>query len=252
MRAFFLFCAIFFAPFFALTSALNAAPLGKLEIKIPKQDSETLKIPAFDLKVGESGIITRQNDKNAFIIANVRVKSIQDGVATLETTPFSALAQKYTPKPKGSPREGDLIIFRILYSRALLIAPNQNAYQALREGREGDFVHSDVFAAFLAQNGANLPQPADFARFCETYQVGLVVLALKNTALTLDCQSFKILSREDFTLRESSQKLPFFTRLSDKTTQELFNLDAKMDYFAHFTRLIEEQNPTIGAQNGGF
>ena len=70
---------------------------GKISIKLPKQeDSSMIKIPALDLKVGESGILQREVNGNNFIIANLVVEKIDDGIALIAFKSFDDLEQDYT------------------------------------------------------------------------------------------------------------------------------------------------------------
>ena len=214
---------------------------GKLVIPIPKQDGIDLKIPSMDLKIGESGIITRVNKDNEFIIANVIVDKIENGVATLSHSKFNAISQRYMPHPLGVPTEGDKVVFRILYNRALIIAPNQNLYKMVVDNNSSmDFIHADIFASFLSKNRANMPMKDDFIKFCSKFSVGLIFMWYGDNLFTLDCNSLVILDR--YTLVNSSMdstgKLPFFTRLSDTALNELFNMKNMKNYDVHYSQFV--------------
>lgn len=237
---------IFFIMFVfnGLFFVLNALDLNnKIVVSIPKQNSEVLKIPALNLKVGESGIIVREIDSNEFILGNAIVYAINDSVASIKFSEFSMLNQKYMPKPIGVPKENDKIIFRIFYDRGLIIAPNQNAYQQiLDENKNIDFVHPDVFASYLANVDENMPSKNDFRGFCDKFDVGLVFMTIKDSLLVLDCQSFGMISNVDFILRDSETKLPFFTRISDGGLDKLFSMKKMQDYFIYYSKLVESNN----------
>lgn len=224
-----------FVTIFCILSPLSALSHNKVVIRIPPQQDKLLKIPAMDLQIGESGIITRQIKDNEFIIANATVADINNGVATIIHTPFNAIKQEYMPMPIGEPKEGDKIIFRILYNHAIAIAPNQNTYQAILQSNPNlSFVNSDIFASYLSKNGVNMPKPKDFAGFCAKFDVGLVLLATSSNILTLDCQSLNVLEKKAFTHKENSTKLPFFTRFSDEGINELFKVKDFSDYFVYY------------------
>lgn len=223
---------------------MSAQIESRLIITIPKQDSQTLKIPALNLKVGESGIITREIKDNEFILGNAIVDSIDDeGIASLKVTPFEAMKERYMPTPLGIPQEGDKIIFRILYDRATIIAPNQSTYQDILDSNKNiDFIHADIFVSYLADNDENMPNINDFKRFCDKFNVGLIFIAQENDVSILDCQSFKVIAKDSISLKDSTQKRPFFTRLSDETINELFNIEKMQDYNSYYKNLIESQN----------
>lgn len=208
---------------------------NKVVINIPKQDSNDMKIPALDLKVGESGIITRNINGNNFILGIAIVNDVNDGVATIETKKFESIKNIYMPNPIGTPNEGDKITFRILYDRALIIAPNQNIYQEiLNNNKNIDFIHPDIFASYLATNDIQEPQSDDFRRFCNKYNIGIIFITKENYIDIFDCQSFKVITTDSITIKDTSTQKPFYTRLSDETINALFDLEDMKDYFNYY------------------
>lgn len=230
----------------------SAFSRNTISLKVPKQDNFTsIKIPAMDLQVGDSGIISREINGNEFIIAEAQVAEITEGVAVVSVSEFSQMREKYLPKPKAQVAEGDKITFRILYDKALLIAPNQSAYQGITDNFKNiDFLHSDIFATFLAKEGENMPKIADFAKFCAKFDLGLVFVALQNRIEILNCASFKILDSKALNLTDLSVNLPFFTRISNETIKEIFNEKKFEPYFAYFENLIKSQNPQDSSLQG--
>ena len=223
-----------------------------ISLKIPAQDDfSNIKIPALGLKVGESGIISREVNGNEFIIAEAQVDSINEGVAVVKISEFTKMREKYLPKPQGKVAQGDKITFRILYDKALLIAPNQSAYQAIVDRfSDIDFLHSDIFATYLAKEGENMPSIADFARFCAKFDIGLVFVAGQKSLDILNCQSFKILDSSPLSLGDSNAVAPFFTRISKETIDDIFSVKKFEPYFAYFEGLIQSTNPrTLGESN---
>ncbi len=248
---------LFFWSIFGLINALFAVDSSTLSrniisLKIPAQDDfSNIKIPAFDLKVGESGIVSREVNGNEFIIANAQVDSINDGVAVVKISDFTQMREKYLPKPHGKVAQDDKITFRILYDKALLIAPNQSAYQAIVDRfSDIDFLHSDIFATYLAKEGENMPSVADFGRFCAKFDIGLVFVAGQKSLEILNCQSFKILDSSPLSLSDSSVIAPFFTRISKETIDDIFSVKKFEPYFAYFEGLIQSTNAkNLGESN---
>lgn len=239
-----LFCGILWI--FATICLADSSVLNRniISLKIPAQDDFTqIKIPAMDLKVGESGIVSREVNSNEFILAEAQVVDITDGVAIVRVSEFSQMREKYLPKPRGKVEQGDKITFRILYDKALLIAPNQSVYQGIADNFKNiDFLHSDIFATFLAKEGENMPRIADFAKFCAKFDLGLVFVALQNRVEILNCQSFKILDSKSLNLTDLDTNPPFFTRISNETIKEIFNEKKFEPYFAYFEKLVAESN----------
>lgn len=215
---------------------------GKVSIKLPKQENPSiLKIPSLDLKVGESGILQREVNGNSFIIANLIVEKIEDGVALLKFKSFDDLEQDYMPKPLGEPKEGDLAVFRIFYNRGIIISPNQNLYQKIFESNPNiNFTHPDVFASFLANQKSNMPSKEDFAKFCAKFNIGLVYLSQSNSVFTIDCNSFKILQTNSMESVDSTMQTPFFNRLSDELINKLFSVKKMEDYEVYYEKLLKD------------
>ena len=215
-----------------------------ISLKIPAQDDfSTIKIPALGLKVGESGIVSREVNGNEFIIAEAQVDFINDGIASVKISDFTKMNEKYLPKPLGKVAQGDKITFRILYDKALLIAPNQSAYQAIVDRfSDMDFLHSDIFATYLAKEGENMPSVADFGRFCAKFDIGLVFIAGQKSLEILNCQSFKILDSSPLNLSNESVIAPFFTRISKESIDNIFSVKKFEPYFAYFEGLIQSKN----------
>lgn len=218
---------------------------GKVVISIPKQDDVELKIPSYDLKVGESGIVTRLIKNNEFIIANVIVDKVEDGVAVLTYSNFDSISQKYMPKPLGTPMEGDKAIFRILYNRAIIIVPNQNLYKVVVDNNDNmDFIHPDIFASFLANNKSNMPTHSDFTKFCNKFSVGLIFMWHSGSLFILDCNSLKVLDKRIFdniSVDSTDNKSPFFTRLSDEALHSLFDIKKLQDYNSYYEQFVNKK-----------
>lgn len=213
---------------------------NKILISIPKQDSAMIKIPALDLKVGESGIITREINNNRFILGIAIVDEINDGIATIDIKEFESIKDKYMPTPLGTAREGDKIIFRILYDRALLIAPNQSIYQEItNDNKNIDFIHPDIFISYLANNDINEPKQDDFIGFCNKFDVGLVFITKKNSVEIFDCQSFKIIAKDNISLKDTNTQKPFFTRIGDESLDKLFDLEEMREYFDYYGNITQ-------------
>lgn len=208
---------------------------NKVLISIPKQDSTRLKIPALDLKVGESGIITREINKNIFILGIAIVDEINDGIASISTREFKNIKDKYMPTPLGNPSEDDKITFRILYDKALLLAPNQTSYQEITNNNKNiDFLHPDIFISYLSSNNINEPKKDDFLGFCNKFDIGLIFITKENSIEVFDCQSFKVIAKDSIILKDTSTQKPFFTRISDDGLGKLLNLKKVREYFDYY------------------
>ena len=225
-----------------MTFSFAADIKNKILIAIPKQDSAILKIPALDLKVGESGIITRETNKNTFILGVAIVDKINNEIASISIKPFRNIQDEYMPTPLGNPKEGDKITFRILYNKALLLAPNQITYQEITNNNKNiDFLHPDIFISYLANNNINEPKKEDFLGFCDKFDIGLVFITKEKSLDIFDCQSFKMIARDSIILKDTSTQKPFFTRISAEGLDNLLDLKKIRDYFDYYGNIESKE-----------
>lgn len=106
-----------------LNTFLFASPFGnKIIVPIVELDEDSAHyayVPAFDLKVGESGEIVRWFDReHSGIVAKAAVIEIQQGRAKIAFEPFVGLEQSAFPTPALMPQKNDEVIFRSFNDRA--------------------------------------------------------------------------------------------------------------------------------------
>lgn len=240
--SFFLLC------FFGIS--LSASPFGN-KIIVPiielDQDSEHYAyVPAFDLKVGESGEIVRWFDsEHSGIVAKAAVIEIQNGRAKVAFEPFVGLEQTAFPTPILMPQKNDEVIFRSFNDRAFLIAPTQDIYEKVKNAYpEIVWLHPDLFAAYLMDIGHTAPVKGDFRKICTQYAAGIIYLVNLNEGQALDCQTFRPVKKDYITGRApiEDRMLPFFSRIG-RGNQEwfsyLFNDIKTQDYYVYFDALVK-------------
>lgn len=210
-----LLCAVFVGAF------ANASPFGKKLIvpivDLDKDAKHYAYVPAFDLKVGESGEIVRWFTKeHSAIVAKAAVVEIKDGRAKIAFEPFEGLEQGAFPAPILFPKKSDEVIFRAFNDRAFLVAPSQEMYEKIKTAYpEVVWLHPDLLAAYLMDVGHASPVKGDFRRVCTQYAVGIVYLVTLNGGEALDCQTFTSLKKDYITKQvpANEQMLPFFSRI---------------------------------------
>lgn len=234
---------------------LCVSVLYGIDIK-PKRESiieakpKSVSFAANGLKVGQSGIILTHKNGYNVIIASTTITRIKDNIAYAEYEPFESIAQKYLPTPTFEPTQGDEVLIGGFYNKAIAIAPNQNNYNQILSYNESaptheriQFIHIDMFAAFLAKDGINDPKHKHFKEFCNIYSVGLVYIFASNGINILDCQSFALL--EEVALPQmqiESTSAPFFSRIDKIDTGSLASkLRSKksQNYFSYYDNLLE-------------
>ncbi len=180
-------------------------------------DEATLKIERVD--VGMSGFIVHKLSKNhGSIIKEVVVTSYDKSskVATLKMRDFTLLKQNALPRGEWHVEVGDLAVLAFGYSRAMLIAPNEDVYErVLKASQTIQWIHPDLFATILSQNGHPSPQKEDFDEMADSASVGVIFVYINQKLFTIDSKSFKILNISDAPLKQESKQLPFFTRVTE-------------------------------------
>ena len=176
----------------------------------------TIKIEKID--VGVSGFIVHKIAPNhSVVLKNAVVDSYdkQDGIAILKLSDYTTLDQDSLPNGKWHVEVGDTALLAFAYSRAFLVAPNEEIYHRVTAGNKSlQWIHPDIFATILSLNGHPTPLKEDFDKFSESTAVGIVFIYLNKKVFTLDAKSFKILNISDAPLKQESVKLPFFTRVT--------------------------------------
>lgn len=192
---------------------------GVIKTRIVTLDSAnqiaTIKVNKVD--VGVSGFVTHRHSKtNASILKNVEVIAYdaKTRIATLQMSDFDQLRQNSLPSAGWNVEVGDLVILAFGYSRALLIAPNEEVYyKIIRAANKIQWVHPDVFTTILSFNGHPTPLKEDFNKMNFATSVGLVFFYINKKLFTVDAKSLKVLNISDAPLKQESVKLPFYNRI---------------------------------------
>lgn len=202
--------------FFSLISfgALCASPISAPLFDI---QGERASIEAPQLKVGMSGFIVRKFDAtHSTIIANARVEQTNpsNNRAIVRISQYDGLHQDALPSGSWSPKPSDEAVLAFDYGRALLIAPNEDTYEAITKSIPGiEWIHPDNYATFLSYEGHPTPLVEDFHDYCTANSIGLVYIQSAQTLFTLDCKSFALLDSAPSVQKNNSAQTPFFTHI---------------------------------------
>ena len=225
--------------------ALQAIETKALKKSIQSVQGSEITFEAGNLRVGESGIVLTQSKEYEIIIAKAHITGIQDKIAIAKFSAFDAIPQKYLPTPSATPKVGDSVVFRSFYNRGIAIAPNQESYQHIvRSNSQVQFMHIDLFAAFMKQKNLNDPSPKVFREFCPRYSVGLLFIMDSVSVKVLDCESFVLLESQNLPAQnDTTQTLnPFFSRITspDKRLGGRFKSNKSKEYFSFYDELLRE------------
>jgi hypothetical protein len=176
-------------------------------------------IEAPQLKAGMSGFVVRHFDAtHSSIISNARVSEIipSSNRATIELSRYDGLRQNSLPSGTWIPKANDEVVIAYDYARALLIAPNDDAYATLTKSIPNvEWIHPDIFATYLSHTGHPTPLVSDFRRFCSASSIGLLFIQSAQTLFTLDCKNFTLLQSVTSTLDDTQTVLPFYSRIPE-------------------------------------
>jgi hypothetical protein len=174
-------------------------------------------IVAENLREGMSGFIVRQFDAtHSTIIANARVEKTNPANhrAILHLSDYTGLHQEALPSGNWKPKSLDIAVLAYDYKRALLIAPNEETYDALTKSISGvEWIHPDLYATYLSYEGHQTPLVSDFNRYCTANSIGLLYIHSADHLFTLDCKSFTLLQSTPLKRVSGKEQTPFFSRI---------------------------------------
>jgi len=206
-----------FAGFFPSTVNTSIASIsGKnitLRSSLPRNGMSGVVIHNYgsDLKAITSRII--QTSKGHAVLADSEVIE-HDSLPTINT----AIAR------------GDKVIGGYLYSNVLVLAPNANTYAKATSSANKTWIHPDLYALYLSQEGEGTPTRENLAEFAKKYQVGLIYIIKKGSAVLLDPVSGKIVGKKGVSGNPGKAQFPFFMRF-DKIDSGWFSKSTTGTYY---------------------
>jgi len=212
----FFFCAFAWADFFPQTVERTVTSVSK--------DGITLCAP-FPVN-GMSGAVLHTYAQGIKAITATVVQT-SEGIKTI---PYESIIHNNLPAVKTSIQVGDKVIGGYLYDTVLLLAPDAATYERITLSTQKKWVHPDLYAAFLSRNKDGQVTKKNLAAFSQEYQVGLVYMVKKNSAVLYDPKSQKIVAQKGFASTPMEAQVPFFTRLS-KIRSGWFSRETKGDYY---------------------
>jgi Plasminogen-binding protein pgbA N-terminal len=237
MRFFLLILSICFSVF--------AGNLSETILSVDKENA-TIKIDGVD--VGMSGFVIKHIDKEHSTILNSAVVTKYDKeskIATLSLGKYNATQQDYLPSGKWKAHVGDEVVLAFGYSRALLIAPNENVYYRITKALPTlEWVHPDIFTSIISMNGHPTPLKKDFGQMCDISAVGLLYFYINGSLITTDCKSMQLLQITPAALDDKKVQLPFYSRITDINANWFGEGSSKLkQYDPYYYELLIKSNP---------
>lgn len=236
-----MFKFVFILPFLFLSiyaDDFNLKPFKTELVKVEDIYGYVLDSPK--IKLYSSGVVVHNFGTSQSILAKVSVIAKENGLAKLQFGVFDMLEQSALPLPNAVPQPKDEVILNFLYDRALIIAPNEEDYRLIENQFPNIyFTHIDVFGAQLIRTSKAAPTRSDFKTFCANNASGVLVFALKDKAVFVDCQDFKILYSSPLKTSNTQTELPFYSRIKGYRNEFFdFNSPKVKDYYQYYNSLL--------------
>ncbi len=224
-----------------LFASVIKAPIITLD---NEKNSAQIKVENIDL--GVSGFVVHHiTPDHSTILKNATVVAFdkKSKIATIAMSEFNALRNNSLPYGKWKPAVGDSVELAFGYSRALLIAPNEEIYHRISKSVHIQWIHPDLFATVLSFRGHPTPLKSDFAAFANATSVGLLFIFLDHKVYTIDIKSFTILNITDAALEVKKKQTPFYTRVKNIDAAWWgAGSDEMQEYAPHYYELLVLNN----------
>jgi len=200
-----------------------------VQSRIVSSDGTTFKLDKPLPVTGMSGVVVHKFGNQLEAITGYVAQTSSNGTGKLiekEIIHHDELPTIKTPIAKG-----DKVIGGYLYDTLLLLAPDSATYSKIVDQyRQKKWIHPDLFATFLSTEGDGYPTRENLAKFAKAYQVGLVYIVKRNSAVLLDPVSGQIVGKKSFTHAVKKAQYPFFMRFESIETG-LFSDSGNGDYY---------------------
>ena len=208
-----------------------------IETTIQAIDNQTVQVSK-NIQKGISGIVVHEYGNGLSAITHT-VISQGENQASLE--PYSVLIHGKLPSIKTVAKIGDRVIFGNFYTNVLLLAPNGQSYREIIKSSKQSWIHPDNYAMHLIRDDAIHINRDNLKSFSNKNQVGLVLIATKNSLIILDPISGSILSKEPLSLKVKEAQSPFYARFEQINSDIFSTKDIKNfpEYYKGIERLAK-------------
>jgi hypothetical protein len=212
---------------------------------LPQTDGKKVIIENADIPVGSSGIVLHAfDDTHKTIIAEAIVTERKENKITIKFRKFKRLRQTALPDYKILPQKGDILILNYLYNRVLPITADEKTLKAFNEKYQSAFeiIHPDIFASQLYFDHQPQPTKEDFQNTCQQNDTSLLYFTIEKSGYFVDCNSFKILSKEPLAspIESKNAHKPFYHRLPEIKNRlgGILSSESIGDYNLYYKKLL--------------
>lgn len=234
--------------FFIFTLSLLAGVIKTPILSVDNVNNiVTIKVKRID--IGVSGfLVHRLSQRTSSILKSLEVIHYNEAtqIATLKMLKFDSLAQNALPTGNWNVEVGDIAILAYGYTRALLIAPNEEIYyRVTKSTSQVHWLHPDIFTTILSFNGHPTPLKSDFEEMSNATSVGLIFFYINQKLFTVDAQSMKVINISDAQLKQTKIQLPFYSRINEIDAAWWGEGSSKLEsYEPYYCKLLIENNPS--------
>ena len=207
-----------FAGFFPSTVQTSISAVGEKSVSL----SSALPVN------GMSGVIIHNYGNELEAIISYLTQTSSEGNAKLIET--DVIHHDELPTIKTAVASGDKVIGGYLYNNVLLLAPDADTYAKITASYNKKWIHPDLYALFLSEEGEATPSKENLANFAKAYQVGLIYIVKNGSAVLLDPISGNIVGQKTMTGLPAQAQYPFYMRF-DEIQTGWFSKSGKGDYY---------------------
>ena len=217
-----------------INKEFSVKPIG---MKVENIENNKSNINVGNLTIGQTGIVVHifNNDKK-LIVSNAKVISSDSNGSVVEFFKFDDLKQEAIPTTKKTVQQGDVLVLNYMYNSSLLITPNIESFQTVRDNfKLNNFIHSDIFAAKLKVDHNPYPTKEIIQKFAIEQNLGTIFMVLENKVFIIDTKTFTILESYAISYENTKNMMPFYTRI-EEIEDSIFNLSF-FDFFSETKNL---------------
>jgi len=189
------------------------------------KDSVVLK-KAFPVN-GMSGVVVHRYSDELQAITNRLIQASSTHIKLIEG---DIIEHDALPTINTAVKAGDKVIGGYLYSNVLLLAPDAKTYAKVTSKYQKNWIHPDLFALFLANEGDTVPTKENLAKFAKAYQVGLIAIISQNKVKLLDPISGHTIRQKTMGGLPTKGQAPFYMRF-DKIDAGWFSKNTTNNYY---------------------
>ncbi len=220
---------------------LSFKPIG---VKVDGVEDNKTTINVGNLIIGQSGVVIHiyDNDKR-LIVANAEVIESNESTSVIKFSKFNDLVQNAIPTSNRNVEKNDILVLNYLYTASLLIAPDLDTFQTIRENfKYNNFLHSDIFATKLKQDNMPYLTKKYIQKYAISQNLGTIFIVANQNIYVLDTKTLKVLTSYKISYNAKKTEMPFYTRVTDIETSnldlEIFSDRENLTYDQYYKKIL--------------